>query len=296
MPKTFHVTIIFLFVLVSVKLTGQKLFLAMENLPKAAKSYQKQHNIPSVPILYAADFDPEDDGIYDASLLASSIKKKIPEVDYNGIAVIDWEEPGFTILEKGDAKTTNHQATIDKYLQLLALCKKARPNARWGYYGIPFTSYWDSATLSVTNKKIDPLLQAVDVFLPSMYSYYALGTQHTNNAAYFHKNASSIASLANDYDKGIFMFIWHRYHQSNADVGMKTIPITEFQIDLDNILKGTGSSQRLEGFIWWGADEYFYRTGNANIKAEVGRKSYDLYESQLISSYGAVLLQKLVAK
>lgn len=276
----------------SIAVDAQQLLMAMENLPRASVAFQQKEKITSIPVLYASDFDPEDDGTADESLLKQAVAKKIPDINYKGVAVLDWEEPGFTVLEKGDAQSVLFQETLKKYLRLLALCKQLRPKANWGYYGIPFTSYWDSAMVVNTNKQIAPLIQAVDVLLPSLYSYYPQGTPQTNNQAYFAANASAMAQLAQQVKKKWYVFIWHRFHPSNEQSGLMLIPKAELAQHL-LWMKKAAVQNSMEGFIWWGADDYYYKTGSAPLKREVGKKSFVKYWNNTITIYGALIKKQL---
>lgn len=271
---------------------AQQLMIAMENLPPAAVAFQQKEKIPSIPILYASDFDPEDDGTADESLLMQAIAKKIPDVHYQGIAVLDWEEPGFVVLENGEAQSVQFQETLKKYLRLLALCKQLRPRASWGYYGIPFTSYWDGPTVTITNERIAPLIQAVDVLLPSLYSYYPQGTPQTNNHAYFVSNTAAMAQLASVVQKKWYIFICHRFHPSNKESSLKLIPKAEI-VQYLLWMKNSARHYPMAGFIWWGADDYYYKTGSAVLKNEVGNKSFKKYWGKTITSYGAIIKRQL---
>ncbi|MCA0381130.1 MAG: hyaluronidase [Bacteroidetes bacterium] len=266
--------------------------MAMENLPPAVKAFQKKQNIKSIPILYASDFDPEDDGVADEVMLHNAIHRKIPDSNYQGIAVIDWEDPGFPLLEKGDVQSTAFQQTIAKYLRVLQLCKQARPKASWGYYGIPFTSYWDSATVLNINKRIDPLINAVDVLLPSLYNYYPDNTPQTNNKAYYTANAMAMAAMAKENQKQCYIFIWHRYHPSNQDVGLQLLPKTVFARHIQ-WMKTAASPLSFDGFIWWGADDYYFKTGSVAIQKEAGTIPFDKHWSNTIISYGQMIKKQL---
>ncbi len=272
----------------SLSISGQKLYMAMENLPAAAKRFQQDNHITSIPILYASDFDPEDDGVYDEALLRTSIGKKIPDKNYQGIAVIDWEDPLIGVLEKADSASNEFRTAMSKYKALLQLCKMQRPNAKWGYYGMPFTSYWDSTRVEMANRKIIALLQEVDVLLPSLYSYYPNNTPQTNNYAYVAANTRNTAQLAKALNKPFDIFIWHRYHPSNQEFGMKTIPQAEFKNWIQVMIAACKPVSLMEGIIWWGADDYYYRTGNKNLAGEVGTKNFEKYQSDLIRNYGTM--------
>ena len=92
------------------------------------------------------------------------------------IALVLQQEPNLPLAEaKVKAKKAFESAALEFFVETIKLCRTLRPNARWGYYGFPqaftFKGY-DSAngpTLRALNDQLQPLWDASDVLLPSIY-------------------------------------------------------------------------------------------------------------------------------
>ena len=68
------------------------------------------------------------------------------------------------------------KASLAFFVETIKLCREVRPLARWGYYGFPQSFTFDGYTdpvrgpkLRELNNKLQPLWDAVDVLLPSIY-------------------------------------------------------------------------------------------------------------------------------
>jgi hyaluronoglucosaminidase len=85
------------------------------------------------------------------------------------------------------AKKEFERAATDFFVQTLRVCREVRPNARWGFYGFPSAEYYPCTgsdcgyddprrgpALRALNDQLMPILEEVDVILPSVYEQQLL--------------------------------------------------------------------------------------------------------------------------
>lgn len=137
---------------------------------------------------------------------------------------------------------------IDKYILVISTLKKARPDLKFGYYGVlPIRDYvtetpskrnlekWHHA-----NIRAKRLAQYVDVICPDLYTFFY------NNKEYWEFYATHAIKDARMYGKPIFPFIWPEYHNADKKLMGKYIDASFWKFQLDFLYKNTDS------IIVWG--------------------------------------------
>ena len=106
---------------------------------------------------------------------------------------------------------------IDKYILVIDTMKKARPDLKFGYYGVlPNRDYWapvssDPEKLALwnrINKRLKRLAEYVDVVCPSLYTFY-------DDLENWKQYALENIKRARQYGKPVYPFLWPEYHNSN---------------------------------------------------------------------------------
>jgi len=222
-------------------------------------------------IVYGLDLNKNN--VVDSSeftTLKNKINSQIPNEDASGYAVIDEEGPMLSNLKK----LANDPLFIQAQEQLVLainFAKDLRPNMKWGFYSVPNFPYWVNvpgggvtkswAWASQVNKdlenadvfKITNLLDAVDIYAPSLYPHYeGISVHDIANS----ENAVEQSLIHGAGKKPVIPYYTHRYYNGNAPYAHKLLPWDEFQAELETIMDAGA-----HGVFWWGADSLIY--GNA---------------------------------
>ncbi len=231
----------------------------------------------------------------DSVKMVRSIETIFPLGSPFKIGILDWEEGVGAIVENhADAAAT--QNIIAEYLKALRIAKQMRPNILWGIYSLPATRFWNRDKNWYAKIKIlDKVLAAVDVFCPSLYGYYP--NMKAENAAYVQENMQYALRLGAEYQKPVYVFVWHRWHDSNPTEGLKIMPWDEMAVFIETIAQTKVNGAGAAGCIWWGEDHYFYNTAPKNIRREVpSTQSFDQYHETMIRDYAQRINQRMRQK
>ncbi len=244
--------------------------------------------MPGLPLFDGRYCDPEDDGILNADLLQKAITELIPNPKATGYGIIDWEGKAFETLALSRAGTSKFTAAMAQYQKALDLCKKLRPNIKWGIYFVPVTDYWLKDTISwqKINKKLLPLMKQCQVLFPSMYNHYPEGTQFTHNDYYIRYNVRQALKLGIQLKKPVIAFVWHRIHDGNTKNGLELIPEKTFYNTLKKIVDTRVGKKRIDGLMWFTADSYFLGIApQLMAKENVANKEMIVYYDEIIERY-----------
>lgn len=104
------------------------------------------------------------------------------------IALVQQARPHLSLAQAAEvARTQFEAAALAFFVETIKLCRSVRPKARWSYYGFPqavnFHGYDDPVAgpkLRALNDKLQPLWDASDILLPSIYVFQstAYSPQH----------------------------------------------------------------------------------------------------------------------
>lgn len=141
--------------------------------------------------------------------------------------------------------------SVNKYVQVAQWFREAAPGIALGYYGIPpVQDYWraiDSASSAdyvswmSDNDRLRPLADTVDIFFPSLYTFY-------DDREGWRRQAIAQITEARRYGGGkpIYVFLWPQFHNSNPDVAWKYLPTDFWQLELNT------ARQYADGIVIWG--------------------------------------------
>ena len=163
---------------------------------------------------------------------------KFSEIPY----IIDIEHWNVHTMDK---KIANEN--IDKYIEVIKLFKKIRPDLKFGFYGVlPNRDYWSPISndpkkineWNIINNRLKRLAKYVDVVCPSLYTFY-------NNIEDWNIYARENINRAKEYNKPIYGFIWPQFHRSNKIIGGDYLN-DEFWSNQLNVLKD------IDAIVIWG--------------------------------------------
>lgn len=150
-----------------------------------------------------------------------------------------------------DGDSTQVQKSLSKYMTVLQWFKEAAPGVAVGYYGTPpIRDYWKSLSSPTSkegrafagdNDRLKPLAAAVDILLPSLYTFY------TDRGGWVRYAYTQIAE-ARRYGNGkpVYVFLWPQYHDSNPALKGAFLPADFWRLELQM------AKQYADGIIIWG--------------------------------------------
>lgn len=252
-----------------VKNNQTKLYYALGTIGNKADNYFKQIGAVEVGFLDEGQFISKTGDKYylNKELLEKEINRGVPDKNAKGIVYIDLEMP----FEDMNGKDKNLAMKGMNYcLEVLRYAKKARPNIKWGFYGFPFTSVWGpNKEFFDEQNKFALLLKECDIFFPSLYTFYSNPAAVLANGNYLENNLTGSIKLGIAYKKPVYVFMWHRYHNSNEKDGMKEISDKIWQEQMETVASQNVNGKFVDGILWWGADAYFYERPEAeNMRKE----------------------------
>jgi hypothetical protein len=141
--------------------------------------------------------------------------------------------------------------SLGKYLAVLEWIRNAAPGLSVGYYGAPpIRDYWraikdpsnqEHKTWMEENDQIRSLASAVDVYAPSLYTFYA-------DQEGWRKYALAQIKEARRYGNGkpVYVFLWPQYHDSNRILGGHYLSADYWQFELEF------AKRHADGIVIWG--------------------------------------------
>ncbi|NNF44842.1 MAG: hypothetical protein HKN62_17695 [Phycisphaerales bacterium] len=216
------------------------------------------------------------DGVFDLDRLASHLDRVAPQ-DYDGYVMLDWESDNILNRLTDDADTIEYTTAVSALTNAILEARTLRPNAKWGYYSVPYVQYtfadasgdwirWHEAPLHhrqhqmMLSTQATELLEAVDYYAPSIYDMWhsedspeidTIGQQVFVREVVDHcvKHSRQIP---------VFPVVWHRVLSTSwhEDRGItlgnrnKLFGVPEWIEDQVAPALDVGA----DGIVWWGAD------------------------------------------
>lgn len=192
--------------------------------------------------------------------LKASVELYYPEKNQQGYCYLNVEEPYLGMILNNEEGTAEFNKGLNLFLDIIRTLKRMRPNVKFGFYAIPFSTYWETKTgFFNKNDKIDLLLREVDVFFPSFYMFYDDGVVgFLKNKEYLESNTKNAIKLSMKYNKPVYPFVMHRYHPSNKKLGWQLLSDKEWTNYITTVVAYRYEDNQVNGITWWGPDSYFY--------------------------------------
>lgn len=271
-----------------------KLYYVVDSKSVKLKEYERQNNIIKIQYLLDGNYlGKKNDFSFNKNELKKELDRIFPSPTSSGYAYLDIEDPYMEMIMNLDSQNQKFQKAQKLYLDVLAYAKQLRPNVKWGYYGIPFTTYWERNNKFYNkNQKIQSILKKVDVFYPSLYIFYNNVSFSLENSGYLKDNTKEVIKLASQYNKEIIPFVMSRYHPSNKDKRFKHIENNDFSSYMSSILKSSYNGKVVNGVALWNVDNYFYSINEPAIITDFKNskaRNFDLYyENYLINQFNLI--------
>jgi len=180
------------------------------------------------------------------------------------------------------------QNYIDEFVKSLKYAKQLRPNVKWGFYHLPYLSYWDKATSTNAKKAFNlaDIYRQSDFIAPSLYSFYPDSKHTTNNNSYLKNNLELALKIGKQYHKPVMPFIWHRVHPANKSTGGGLLPMAYFKETVREIANASYQGHKATGIFWWHSESYSFRNQSKDKAVSLEYKSvsdeqtyqYDMFE------------------
>lgn len=284
--------LVFLFSLIAINGFSQKpsLFFCVENSNQ--RSFLKETDMKEIILFYQNEFNKNNALEFDTTMLRNAIDNKIPDENYFGYAVLDWEGKGLDILSKGNVDK-DFSKVMNSFIEGIEYAKKLRPNVKWSYYGIPIRSFWDiNEKWKKKNYDLMPILEKSDFIAPSIYAFYDTVEPNARfNYNYIVENTKLALEIGNLLKKPTYVFVWNRFHPSNKVYGNKLLPLNEFNFYVKTILSVKGSHNlHVNGIIWWNSEQYLYGISMKEKSKSPDNeysavKDFNSYQTDLLKKY-----------
>ncbi|NNF44841.1 MAG: hypothetical protein HKN62_17690, partial [Phycisphaerales bacterium] len=198
--------------------------------------------------------------------------------DFTGYVMLDWESNQMLTSLNRTPGSEAYEWAVSSLLEAYHYAKSLRPNAQWGFYGVPHMNWdfqkpdggfwrWHEVTLEQRQARMDiatqarELLDTIDYWAPSIYDMWhdedsppidAIGQQTYADNAIAH-----CVDEANG-EKPVFALTWHRvlsswWHQAQGfteNNANKLFSAEEWVRDQVAPAAAAGAN----GVVWWGHD------------------------------------------
>jgi hypothetical protein len=262
-----------------------KLYFSFTEYGPYMNNYIQENNLEKVVCINDAQFFGKEPYTYDTKLLIKEIERVLPNINEKGIAFIDLEGGNLDNIMNMGTQIESFQKSLKLYVDVIKFAKKFRPNVKWGYYYIPYTTYWNrNAEFYSKLKKIEPLLKECDIFFPSLYNFYEDKDLALENEKYVIENTKEMIKVGQLYKKPVLVFVWHRYHPSNEKLSEESLPEKVFLTHIDRIISTSYQGKKVDGVLWWGADDYSFRQKSKGVIKEFkgNDKEFKVYNDKVL--------------
>lgn len=271
-----------------------KLMVSLGEYGTLVDAFVIEKQIPKVQYINDGQFLGKEPYTFDPILLTQEIERAVPNANEDAIVYIDLESPYLDHLINDSITSDSFKKSLRFFIDVIQFAKKMRPNSKWGYYYLPFATYWDrSSVFYDKHLKIKELIECCDVLFPSLYTFYEEKTKDwkNENEKYIKYNIENFIKIRQYYNKPVLVFVWHRYHNSNPNVGMKLIPKKIFQKQIKLIINSIFEHQKIDGIVWWGADNYSFRQKDVTILREFkgSESEYKEHNDKVLYQYMKII-------
>ena len=253
--------------------TSPKVVLVFDGMAYSNKPNLSAYGIRPITMAYAGKFGPDWNKHADRLPDLPAVQAVAREAQQKGhVVVVDIEHWPL------DGSPDLVRDSLTKYMTVLDWFRKAAPGLSVGYYGAPpIRDYWRAITNTSSrerqswmaeNDQLRSLAGAVDVFFPSLYTFYP-------DQSGWKKYAIAQIEEARRYASGkpVYVFLWPQYHDSNLTLGGRYLPTDYWLLELETakeyadgmvIWGGWGSDNRPakwdENAAWWKVTKEFMKS------------------------------------
>lgn len=248
---------------------------------RLCKAKQSYTIYPHLGGITTGSFDSNGYPIFNFSTLTSQVESLIPS-GYGGPVVFDFEGEWSNDLANGSADA------IALGKQIIDACRDGRPNAKWGFYELPYRAVYTGEAypesynrtkleriMRSKNANAQPLIQYCDAGFLVMYDLIpdvAVAQEDVDHEAWT-LEASTRNALDAMAGKPLYPIVWHRQFGSITDpwayVMQSAQELHQTAKTIMDARSGNGKWAPA-GLLWWGGgtvDEYFMSLADSTPEA-----------------------------
>ncbi|MCS3555843.1 MULTISPECIES: hypothetical protein [unclassified Sphingobacterium] len=265
--KYIIIILVILLNILQIAFSQNKLLIAMDDLNTETFKDLKSKNVSELKVIYGADIYPNNPIEVDLGKLEKAIILAFPRSDQSGYGMLDWEGKGYHELIHAKGRTQDFVNIQNQFIKTIKFAKKLRPNVKWGFFEIPARERrFKSRALQLdSHERISVLLDACDVFYPSMYGYTPEDLGSLSDVLF-------ALELGKKFNKEVYPMVWHRFQGDTKNQTKKywfeIIPKKMFSERIKEIRSINNNNNRINGIVWWGKDTYFYIKKNKVVRSE----------------------------
>ena len=254
--------------------------------------YTEKTGILRLPIKYYGGVDTDTDGTIDEQnieVFTEWVQKHIPN-GYSGPIGMDYEKPWWKELRQETISESRLSEIMDVYIRGLQVAKRIRPNALWGYYGLPTrrntSKNWIDQGLS-----LEPIISESQTLFPSIYDC-SRGKDRTKEV-----QAQISTVLAQAQGKvPVYVFVSPRYCNEDGDRSL-FVPDEIFLRQANAAMRAIwideeGMQHRIRGLVLW--DAYGYTPESEWSQLDKTHKHYFELLQALVEAWQKAMVGKLV--
>ena len=150
-------------------------------------------------------------------LVRGYLEKHFPDVNSEGIVVLDWESEIYKWIRDYPETDPNFRYAESQWIALINEVRKVRPNLKVGIYGMPYRGFndWQKDTYNKPGA-LDNIMSKVDIIMPSLYIGYSDEERSREYNLGYLKDMLDIAmTYGRRHNKPVMPFVWHRVLRSN---------------------------------------------------------------------------------
>jgi hypothetical protein len=217
--------------------------------------YFEKENILTAKLLTTTAIEPDDRNIIDTPNIHRYLILFYPDSMSKGTCVIDIEDFDFYNLRM-NANTSLFKKAEEKFIVILQIVKKYRPNVKFGIYGLPFYANYQYQRVYNGRNKFANIFRYCDFIAPSLYfSYSDAEIGHQKNVENLHDNLQIALDYGYRLKKPVIPFIWELIHPSNKRYG-GTIIAKDSYLDFVNFLVNYSfKGVSIKGLFLWNPAE-----------------------------------------
>lgn len=233
-------------------------FFVTEDTSPAVKATYNRYGARDALILYQGAIDPDNNGMFEHEAKFKAAINQLVPPDYTGPVVLEWKGKGLEGL-MAPPDSVAHARALEQYLQVLKLAQQMRPNAQFGFDGLPMSRHSDRNNQWLAmNEALKPIYDQSNCLFPTVYDLYSDKETPRQSQEQDVDYVRECVSLAIRFARGkpVYACIAARWHNSNPDWGFMRIPEEEFKEHIGAIFDAQHNGDRADGVIWWGADRH----------------------------------------
>jgi uncharacterized coiled-coil protein SlyX len=225
-------------------------------------------DVTVIPIFSHVHMDPRETGSIDVARFRRFIPTKIPDPGYDGPVCLDLEGP----YTRGLQASTGSREWVHTVAQMALaadVLREMRPRVKISFWGVPFIWWfrgdksWPDVEPEIRQRVIEhwsaakPLIERIDWFTPGLYDHYPVKYMPAEDAR-AEGGAEWCISVCRAMKPGVPVLpsISPRTHDTGHPWYLELLPEEELISDqLEPAL------EYADGFVWWGADRYYYARG-----------------------------------